>query len=379
MSQVVVTADLTAALFLLVVLIASYRGTKELVKKTNRYRYCVWICLLGLVTDAASYILDGKIENDFIIGVINYFSFIAIDLLIICYAFYLHQMIKEEDGTFTKKFTFFILAICSADIVFITVGSLTGNLFTVANGSAELKSWSSFTLIIPFIAVISMIVLLFVKGRLLGRKYAMVLSIYLVTPVFIGAIQLINKELTLSYVGSAVAMIIIYVIIQSRVIAETNLRAEIFDTLSKEDMLTGLKNRRGYADVISSIKDCDRIGVVFSDINDLKPINDHYGHDAGDRIIKTVASILVDSFPEGEVCRISGDEFVVIQKDAKDESFENGVRALSKALKENDRIASYGYATGAGSVAHDLVRTAENLMYANKNQYYIDTGKTRRI
>ena len=75
------------------------------------------------------------------------------------------------------------------------------------------------------------------------------------------------------------------------------------------DFLTGTYNRR----ILDSI---DKFSVVaLCDIDDFKSINDTYGHDIGDRVLKVVSKILMDnSNNEGIICRYGGDEFLVIFK-----------------------------------------------------------------
>ncbi len=95
------------------------------------------------------------------------------------------------------------------------------------------------------------------------------------------------------------------------------------ELLSKEvntDYLTGLWNRRY---IFNKFKEKNIIGnycVVIADIDYFKKINDTYGHDAGDYILKQVAKIFVDKFDDKDIiCRWGGEEFVIILKE-EDES-----------------------------------------------------------
>lgn len=90
-----------------------------------------------------------------------------------------------------------------------------------------------------------------------------------------------------------------------RLIYERNKLLEVANI----DFLTGTYNRR----ILDSI---DKFSVVaLCDIDDFKSINDTYGHDIGDRVLKVVSKILMDnSNNEGIICRYGGDEFLVIFK-----------------------------------------------------------------
>ena len=81
---------------------------------------------------------------------------------------------------------------------------------------------------------------------------------------------------------------------------------------ASHDTLTGLLNRSAY-DMFMDNVDKDHIALVIVDVDEFKTINDTYGHDIGDSILKHVAKILKQSFRSVDaVCRIGGDEFVVV-------------------------------------------------------------------
>lgn len=97
------------------------------------------------------------------------------------------------------------------------------------------------------------------------------------------------------------------------------------DTLSKYDALTGILNRRGFFDsaekFLQQSKDCHKDTVVaYIDMNNLKIINDRYGHDEGDFSIKKIGELLErPAADKGTVGRIGGDEFALIMT-SKDEN-----------------------------------------------------------
>lgn len=75
------------------------------------------------------------------------------------------------------------------------------------------------------------------------------------------------------------------------------------------DPLTGAYNRR----IIDSIDNYNVLALC--DIDDFKTINDTYGHDIGDRVLKVVSKILIDNSNDDDiVCRYGGDEFLVVFK-----------------------------------------------------------------
>jgi diguanylate cyclase (GGDEF)-like protein len=101
----------------------------------------------------------------------------------------------------------------------------------------------------------------------------------------------------------------------------TNAQRELA-ALSMLDSLTGLPNRRAlpewYAKAIHRARSTSSpVAVLFIDLDRFKVVNDTYGHEAGDRVISTVADRLLSAARDGDhVIRYGGDEFVVICEDA---------------------------------------------------------------
>lgn len=87
------------------------------------------------------------------------------------------------------------------------------------------------------------------------------------------------------------------------------------------DPLTRLWNRRGGTDLLNSaLKDADKhdhtLGICLADIDNFKQINDQFGHQVGDQVLRRVASSIVASVrPQDIVCRYGGEEFLVIVHD----------------------------------------------------------------
>ena len=81
---------------------------------------------------------------------------------------------------------------------------------------------------------------------------------------------------------------------------------------ASHDALTGLFNRGAYNMLMESV-DTEHMALILVDIDYFKQINDTYGHDMGDKILKRVAEVLKHSFRSVDIiCRFGGDEFVVV-------------------------------------------------------------------
>ena len=87
--------------------------------------------------------------------------------------------------------------------------------------------------------------------------------------------------------------------------------------LSSMDMLTGVMNRNEMNNFVDKLcKDSNpsniSVGVVFADLNGLKRVNDQYGHNTGDTLLKDAAKALEEVFDPSEIYRAGGDEFAII-------------------------------------------------------------------
>lgn len=146
---------------------------------------------------------------------------------------------------------------------------------------------------------------------------------------------------------------------------------------ASHDKLTGLYNRRGYELALENVN-IDKSAVLMVDVDKFKTINDTYGHDIGDEILKRVASELFKTFgPYGYLCRIGGDEFVVIMTNT-DESYKDRIR--KGVIKINERLArkrgevptisiSAGAAFGKEVRAIDAVlKEADKALYEAKDK-----------
>ena len=149
------------------------------------------------------------------------------------------------------------------------------------------------------------------------------------------------------------------------------------EVLSSVDMLTGIRNRNKMNVMIDDIRSRKitlqyPYAVIFADLNGLKHINDEDGHSEGDRILKKAASILTETFPDCEVYRAGGDEFMLIAAGLDEEAAEAKRRQIRERAAAVDGLA---FAIGIHVVhgAEDIrvaMRLADQEMYAEKRDYY---------
>jgi two-component system, cell cycle response regulator len=104
---------------------------------------------------------------------------------------------------------------------------------------------------------------------------------------------------------------------------------------SQTDPLTGLLNRRSIqSEVASRCESRERFGVLFMDLDHFKSVNDHHGHEMGDRVLVAVAAVLKTALRPGDVVgRYGGEEFVGIVAGAGPESARLVAERLRRSIE----------------------------------------------
>ncbi len=109
--------------------------------------------------------------------------------------------------------------------------------------------------------------------------------------------------------------------------------------LSLYDGLTGVYNKMYYDSEIKRLEEGREypISIIVADLDHLKKVNDNYGHNVGDQLLKRTAQIMSNAVRMGDVvARIGGDEFAIIMKQADRAAGEKVMSRLEKGLKDNN-------------------------------------------
>lgn len=181
-----------------------------------------------------------------------------------------------------------------------------------------------------------------------------------------------------------------YVAVKENITERKELQ-ERLEQMAQFDMLTGLPNRRMFLDRLAQTvavakRSGQRFGLLFIDLDGFKRMNDLYGHEAGDRVLKTVAARLSACIRISDTAgRIGGDEFTVILGALTDYSdagqvAEKILQALQRPIiLPNGQKDSIGSSIGISVFPEDagdgdgLLATADDAMYevkrTGKNSY----------
>lgn len=177
--------------------------------------------------------------------------------------------------------------------------------------------------------------------------------------------------------------------IHERKIGEIELTNEV-----ETDSLTGLLNRRGFYSKLEDIKNKKTtLSLFYIDLDGFKLINDSFGHDAGDQVLKSVSQRLLAQLPEHTdsfACRFGGDEFlvgVVLPQDDSSVFFDEGLFADSMVSSLSDvydegtgHPMSLSASIGVASYPSDVNVITETVFFADAAMYQAkELGKRRWV
>ena len=158
---------------------------------------------------------------------------------------------------------------------------------------------------------------------------------------------------------------------------------------ANRDSLTGLRNSTAYkswvTDFESESKDPNAVyGVAVFDVNQLKQVNDTYGHHVGDKLIVAAANVISDVFKRSPVFRIGGDEFLAVLRnrdleDCRELFVRLDAVCEATALEEDKTPISIAkcfavFEPGKDSCFEDVFQRADNAMYENKRKTKQENG-----
>ena len=201
-----------------------------------------------------------------------------------------------------------------------------------------------------------------------------------------------NPLVDIAIVAVVISLLAV-IIAQQRIIRakkevkESHLQVEDLNKRVFVDALTSVRNKGGFNEYINGLQERIDSGerpefaVIILDSNDLKPINDHYGHDKGDIYLRTASRLICRVYKHSPVFRIGGDEFAVVlmnddyrNRDKLEAQFiqESG-EIYASAENEWDRVSmAMGmaeYDPKSDDSVDDVVQRADKNMYENKHAW----------
>lgn len=170
-----------------------------------------------------------------------------------------------------------------------------------------------------------------------------------------------NYQIFIIIGGILIALVVVLILIKMFSKDKTSV-----NNLSKEnklryiDMLTSLKNRNYLNDNIEKWDNSEVYPqtIIIADLNNVTYINDNYGHNEGDNLIKEAANILIkNQISNSEIIRTNGNEFLIYLVGYEEKQIISYIRKLNKEFKE----LAHGFGVALGySMINDAIKTIDD-------------------
>ena len=299
-----VIINLFAAIILFVIAVNENKQFKRHLPQERLFMSLVYINIFLCLSDAISWSLE-NVPGTF--SFIFKFSFSSLAFAVIpifAYTWFLYSLFSIfRNSVLLAKFIKFMKPLIIVSLTIIILNYFTHFLFYLDENNVYHRG----PLFYP-LTFVSFSLFLFTFGMILYNKKKIrsdhfAPMVFFVVPTIVTTILAIFMYGTaISWVGTTLAIFIIYLFIQSQRLGT--------------DFLTNLYNRRQLNEYLQNHirgrRKNEKFGIIMIDINQFKQINDCWGHSAGDEVLIAHSKILRSSFRSGEfISRYGGDEFIV--------------------------------------------------------------------
>jgi diguanylate cyclase (GGDEF)-like protein len=238
--------------------------------------------------------------------------------------------------------------------------------------------------------LLNLYLLVIITSGLTMGKLTTMLILVLITSVYIYMGHPLYTDITFSLqnFGRLMTIFTPYLLVAyltTMLSADLHYARRMFKHLSETDDLTGLDNIRAFNDALEQeIKKSNRYQRVFSmlmiDADNLKEVNDNYGHEAGDRLIKAMANTIQSCMRESDtLARYGGDEFIALLAETDQQHAIEAAERIRKAventafdmdgqqIKSTVSIGISSFPQQAENMM-DLLRKSDQALYTSKNE-----------
>lgn len=319
------------------------------------------------------------ISNTYITYLINFIVFAIIPIPFL--SFFMHKVVEKY-----KKLYYIVISCAVANIVIQIILHFSKIL--------DLRQNVIYTHIIYLISILLIIFTLIVTPKnYYPNKNILILS---VVPIAIGSIFDSFFHYTNSYAhekntGYVNLGVFIFLLVQASLCVfdiistyKENIKSQFYKSLAFKDSLTGIGNRTAYMNEINKINNSKKISkkciCIYIDLNNLKIINDSYGHDTGDELICKTTSI-IDNYLGcyGNLFRFGGDEFICIVYNLSETKLENILEKMYDDIQNHNNTTdikvdfSLGYKKlEPHETVEECISIADKNMYENKLKNRLD-------
>lgn len=361
-------------LSLVFVLLIIFDKVRNYVDTPDGKRFTILAYFTGafLLVDIAFRALEGLDYNgsEIILLILKTAYFVLNSLILFGWVAYVDYKIFHDTTALKKRITFYLIPF-AINMVLLFINLFSPAIFEItAENTSLFVNWGIIlytALNYSFVAYYYVLVL--INKKHITKSDYLPLLLFCIPAIIASVIQLIVKPLSL-ICGYAISLVFVYLHLQN--------------TLSFTDGLTGIFNRRSLTEHLTSIFKADPrnyyLSCIMLDVDDLKGINDTYGHAEGDCALQAITEILNDSISNAEfLARYAGDEFMIICRSKNSCAAENIMKQIEQnRLKYNETsqkpykisfsVGLYTSYDGECTSIDDFLKLTDNAMYVMKKQ-----------
>ena len=242
--------------------------------------------------------------------------------------------------------------------------------------------------------VVLMLILDFATFAVMYYCFADITPVYVVSP-FIKMILVIFSAFAMVF--AVMFYNAIYIYSSENEVTNLEQKNRKLSADAQEDALTSLLNRRGFLPVIGKLMNDEKHNhfcVSFCDLDNFKKVNDTFGHDAGDEVLKHVTLLIKKEMKGCDICRWGGEEIVILMKDMRMEEAKERMETLRRNIEAEPTVffnkhipitVTIGLAENKEkfSAPEEIIKVADARMYYGKQNgknilIYDDEQKVER-
>jgi diguanylate cyclase (GGDEF)-like protein len=294
------------SVFILVLILVNLKREYHLLDfKVKLFRYMIFTLTLYILLDIIFISLEETTYffTNFVLVYGNALQYAVMCLIVFLWYFYNDYYIFKDLTHFKKWLPFTIIPLL-INVILSLLSPWFGFFYSITADNIYVRGNLFYiaAIVTYFYAVLTALVIHFNRNKIRKSDYAP-LMFFIIPPAFAGLFQTLNYGVLLIGPSITFSFLVAFIYIQSK-------NMEL-------DYLTGLYTRKElefFIDMLSKRKNSKKqYGGLMVDIDNFKGINDVYGHETGDRVLREVSDIFLKSFRNSDfVSRIGGDEFVAI-------------------------------------------------------------------
>ena len=322
--------------------------------------------------------------KDKIIFIINSYLYFSSDIISIYLILLVSKVVNSaRDVTNLKK----ILAIpLIGSMILVCINFFNRILFEIPkDGVPVFKKYYQVGFVFAAIYIIIGLSLIIKNRKVISNTEKAIFCSFFIMPILGIGIQILVPNTFLMWSFIATAIVMVFIFLQKRITQQdylTKLWTRSTFDIYLENKLDLEKNKNTKNDTI----------MIYLDLDEFKEINDIYGHNKGDKALKTFANALKESINEkAKIVRYGGDEFIVLYYNIPNIDIEEEIKKLKKKVDEKNNINkvkkekwkvkfSYAYAKYDPKIygsSGQFIRYLDEKMYEQKASKKLNERKNR--